>query len=161
MQRCVRACVRACAPAGESLLNDGTALVLYTIFSQALLLEERTIPEQFGFFFRLALGGFGTGIVVGVLTVLVFQLMHSSLLETTWTVAAAYLTFFMCENENVHFSGVIAVVFLGVTVSLYGQTRLTSPEFMENFWTMWNFIANTLIFSITGVIVVESVFFES
>jgi len=145
---------------GESLLNDGTALVLYKLFSEALLGNENNLGDQFVFFIRLALGGFGTGVIFGAITVLMLQFLASSLLETTWTFGAAYLTFFVCENENVQFSGVIGVVFLGVTVSLFGHTRLTSPEFMEHFWTMWNFVANTLIFSIAGVIIAENTFFE-
>ena len=145
---------------GESLLNDGTALVLFTIFSDALLSIERSTGDQFLFFFRLALGGMGVGVAAGLVSVLVFTAMRSWVHETTWTIAAAYLTFFLCENENVQFSGVLGVVFLGITISLYGGTRIDHIDFLQNFWTMWNFIANTLIFSITGVIVAESVFFE-
>ena len=46
--------------------------------------------------------------------------MNNWVQETTWTVAVAYLTFFLCESEAVHFSGVLGVVFLGITISLYG-----------------------------------------
>ena len=74
---------------GESLLNDGTALVLYTIFKTGLLERTDPIGDQFLFFFRLALGGFGAGVVVGIITVFMLQFMSSSLLETTWTVGVA------------------------------------------------------------------------
>lgn len=145
---------------GESLLNDGTALVLFSIFSDALLSIERSIGDQFLFFFRLSLGGIGAGIVVGIISIFCFQMMSNWVQETSWTIGAAYLTFFLCENSSVHFSGVLGVVFLGITVSLYGRTRIENVTFLENFWTMWNFIANTLIFSITGAIVAENIFFE-
>ena len=143
---------------GESLLNDGTALVVYSIFREALLGNRKELGEQFGFFFQLALGGFALGVIIGAITVFVLQFLNSSLLETTWTLAAAYLTFFACEK--IHFSGVLGVVFLGVVVSFFGKTRMTSNYFMESFWSMWNFIANTLIFSIAGVIIAESIFYE-
>ena len=43
---------------GESLLNDGTAIVLFTVFKDALAKEEdRSFLESIGFFLRLSLGG--------------------------------------------------------------------------------------------------------
>jgi NhaP-type Na+/H+ or K+/H+ antiporter len=67
---------------GESLMNDGSAVVFYNIFSQRFF-YEMGIPEVgaeigwgegFLLFFRLSLGGMCIGLVFGVCTV--FVLYH-------------------------------------------------------------------------------------
>lgn len=145
---------------GESLFNDGTALVLFSIFSRALRGIEFSPSDMVVFFFRLALGGVAAGFLVGLLSVGLFNLMSNWVQETAWTIAAAYLTFFACENEYVHFSGVLGVVTLGIVVGFWGKPRLDRPNLLAAFWNMFNFIANTLIFTIAGAIIAESIFFE-
>jgi NhaP-type Na+/H+ or K+/H+ antiporter len=58
------------------------------------------------------------------------------------------------------------VSFGGSVVRLFvrfcpGDTRLTESQVTNHFWAVWNWIANTLIFTIAGAIIAEAIFFEN
>ena len=72
---------------GESLLNDGSVVVLSNIFS-SLYFYELGIPAGFGtfsvgegfvYFFRLSLGGCAIGFAFGVITVLMLKFLNRRL----------------------------------------------------------------------------------
>ena len=68
-------------------------------------------------------------------------------------ILATYVTFFIAEGL-LHVSGVIALVSFGLTLTYIGKPRL-NPEanrFMENFWGLAGYMANTLIFILVGVV---------
>lgn len=96
---------------GESLLNDGSVVVLYNIFS-SLFFNELGIPgfgeefslgEGFAYFFRLSLGGSAIGFVFGLGTVLMLKLLNRRLseeenvIQVVLTVSSAYLAYFTSE----------------------------------------------------------------
>ena len=59
-------------------------------------------------------------------------------------------------------SGVIALVAFGLTVTYVGKPRL-KPQvntFMEHFWELLTYIANTLIFILVGIVIAEKVDFS-
>jgi len=53
----------------ESLFNDGTAMVFYTIFLEFTIGKEMSIGESIVLFLRLALGGIGLGILAGLMVI--------------------------------------------------------------------------------------------
>lgn len=127
---------------GESLLNDGSAYVFYTIFQQRFF-YELMIPgvgssigwgEGFKLFFQLALGGCAIGLAFGLgVVILLFALNRrlsgeDSLAQVVTTITAAYLSYFSAEVAGC--SGIIAVLFLGVTVKSLGITMINSPNLM-------------------------------
>ena len=90
---------------GESLLNDGSVVVLFNIFS-SLFFYELNIPAGFGtfsvgegfvYFFRLALGGCAIGFAFGLGTVMMLKMLNRRLSEeenvvqVVLTVSSAYL----------------------------------------------------------------------
>ena len=141
---------------GESLLNDGTAIVIFMVFFLGMTgaaSDSSPIIE----FLRVALGGTLIGIVVGALTInWVRRVFNDALVEISVIIAAAYLTFYMCEHFF-HVSGVLGLVALGLAMASVGRTRI-SPEvehFLHEFWDLAAFIANTLIFLIVGVVIAQ------
>ncbi|PWI34302.1 cyclic nucleotide-binding protein [Vibrio albus] len=143
---------------GESLLNDGTAIVLFTLFYGMLTLSghaETGIISISGQFLLVVLLGMGIGALVGAIVLFwCSRLFNRPLVEITLTIIAAYITYYVAENLF-HVSGVVAVVTLGLMLAGFGRTRI-SPEvsdFLHHFWHMMAHIANTIIFVLVGIII--------
>ena len=142
----------------ESMLNDGTAIVLFmTIFG--LITGEAAGGNAFIDFLRVSLGGVLVGAVIGwgILSWLK-RVFNDALIEITVVIGAAYLSFFIAESV-LHVSGVIAVVTLGISMAGPGKTRVSPgvTHFLHEFWELAAFIANTLIFIIVGVVIAQQV----
>lgn len=142
----------------ESLLNDGTAFVFYSILLERVVGEERSVGGIFGFFFQLSFGGIAMGIVFGVVASFwISKVFNDALIETSITIFAAYLVFWV--SEEIQVSGVLAVVFLGLALSR--AKAVVSPDIeqsLHHVWEMISFAANTLIFLLAGAIVAEKMF---
>ncbi len=145
----------------ESLLNDGTAIVIFMVFFLTLTGnagDTSAIVE----FIRVALGGVLLGVIIGM--IIISWVKHSfndALFEITTIISAAYLTFYLAEHFF-HVSGVLGLVALGLLMAGIGRTRI-SPEvghFLHEFWELAAFIANTLIFLIVGVIIASRAIFS-
>ncbi|MEN8157814.1 MAG: cation:proton antiporter [Bacteroidota bacterium] len=144
----------------ESLLNDGTAIVIFSV----LLLsftggEAETGPVME--FLRVAVGGTLVGVLFGWIAIRwVKRVFNDAMIEISVIIAAAYLTFFVAEHF-LHVSGVLGLVALGLMMGGIGKTRI-SPEvkhFLHEFWEIAAFIANTLIFLIVGVVIANDITF--
>jgi len=145
---------------GESLLNDGTAIVFFSLF-YGFALGSSSQVDTIGLvldFFRIVLMGSAIGIVVGWLILWVIgKLFNQAMIEITLSVVAAYISFII--SEAMHVSGVVSLVALALMFSSYGRTRI-SPEvthFLHQFWEMMAYMANTLIFLIVGIVIVLQV----
>lgn len=143
---------------GESLLNDGTAIVLFTLFYGLLAFQDNqhigvlTVGGEF--LMVVVLGLFIGAGVGGVVLAWVGRVFNQPLVEITVTISAAYIAYYIAENVF-HVSGVVAVVSLGLILASFGRTRI-SPEvadFLHHFWHMMAHIANTLIFVLVGIII--------
>ncbi len=139
---------------GESLLNDGTAIVLFMVFFLGIS-GEASDTNGFVEFLRVALGGVGIGLLVGWLTLRWLKgVFNDAMVEISVVVAAAYITFYVAEHF-LHVSGVLALVALGLMVGGFGRSSI-SPQvehFMHEFWELAGFIANCLIFLIVGLVI--------
>jgi len=146
---------------GESLLNDGTAIVLFMVFFLGITGEtadNHPVVE----FFRVAFGGLFIGALFGYFVIFwIKNVFNDALVETSLVIAVAYLTFFIAEHLF-HVSGVLGLVALGLIIGGVGRSRI-SPQvehFMHEFWDLAGFIANCLIFLIVGIVVAERSVFE-
>lgn len=147
---------------GESLLNDGTAIVIFMVIYLGLTgagVDNSPIIE----FIRVPFGGVAIGLVIGYLIIKwVKKVFNDALVETSLIIAAAYIAFFIAEHFF-HVSGVLALVAFGLVMASAGRTKI-SPEvqhFLHEFWELAAFIANTLIFLIVGVVIAERTVFTS
>lgn len=144
---------------GESLLNDGTAIVLFMVFFLGLSIApaEQIATNGFVEFLRVAFGGIAVGAIIGVIVLKwIKKVFNDAMVEISVVVAAAYITFYVAE----HFlavSGVLALVALGLILGGLGRSSI-SPQvehFMHEFWELAGFVANCLIFLIVGFVIAE------
>jgi len=147
---------------GESLLNDGTAIVIFMVFYLPIVgLGGDGSP--FVDFIYIACGGTILGILIGYIVVAwVKRVFNDAFVEISVIIAAAYLVFFAAE-DFFHVSGVLGLVSYGLVMAGVGKTRI-SPEvghFLHEFWELAAFIANVLIFIIVGVVIAERGVFDA
>jgi len=139
---------------GESLLNDGTAIVFFMVFLLGLT-GAATGGSPIGEFFRVSVGGILLGVIIGGVTIAwVKRVFNDAMVEISVIVVAAYLTFYIAE-DFFHISGVLGLVALGLAMASVGKTRISPgvEHFLHEFWELAAYIANTLIFIIVGVVI--------
>ncbi|WP_231621313.1 cation:proton antiporter [Synechococcus elongatus] len=138
---------------GESLFNDGVALVIFGLIVELQAGEQVTAISAVQSFFLVVLGGGLLGLATGYLASGLFRtLADDSLSGILLTVAVAFGTFQLGEALNV--SGVVAVVVAGLTVGNLALDRAQSPSSrltLINFWEYAAFCVNTFIFLFIGV----------
>jgi monovalent cation:H+ antiporter, CPA1 family len=140
---------------GEALLNDATAILLYTVLLGVIVSGRQLHIGQGAVEFVISFGG-GTalGVVAGrVLLSTIPWTRDDRLAEATLAVAFAYLSFIVADR--VHVSGVVAVLAAGMTVSAFGRTRITpyNWSFLADLWEQLAFWANSLIFLLAAILV--------
>ncbi|EDQ85557.1 uncharacterized protein MONBRDRAFT_38746 [Monosiga brevicollis MX1] len=144
---------------GESLLNDGTALVLFTVFYDMSRGEEVDAGVFVRMLFQLAAGGVALGIAWSMVTIfLVRQIFNDKLAETTLIASSSFLVFYVAEHLC-HVSGVLAVVTMAIAFVWIGRAQVT-PEVLsslESFWHILAYIAETLVFVLAGVMISQRI----
>lgn len=143
---------------GESLLNDGFAIILFKIFFIFSLPGPGVSGVQM-MIFVVKILFCGPLLGIGMARITLFILSHvynDALIEITLTLTSTYITFYLGERFEI--SGVLAVLILGIEVN--SQKANISPEvevFLHRFWEMLEYLANTLIFIIVGIVIADSV----
>ena len=107
---------------GESLFNDGTALVLFNLTLAVAHQRGVQLPEQPGRIscaFRI--GGIAVGLVLGWMISWLIAHIDDYLIEITLTTVLAYGAYLLAEQLD--FSGVLAVVAAGLVNGNLGTQR--------------------------------------
>ena len=136
----------------ESLLNDGTAIVFFTL-SLALLAGSATTPAQLTWqFVTIVGGGAAIGLTIGLAASIVTRRIDDPMIEITLTTIAAYGSFVFAET--LHFSGVIATVaagmFCGNVAARGGGMAASTRVATESFWEYVAFALNSIVFLLIG-----------
>ncbi len=149
---------------GESLFNDGTALVVFRIILGIVVAGTFSLSNLASGamdFILISIGGSLVGVLLGVIfSWVIGKIWNNPLVEITLTVVLAYSSFIIAEHF-MHVSGVIATVVAGLTLGSYGRSKV-SPQVMGNvqsFWEYLAFICNSLIFLLVGLSIDLSFFY--
>jgi CPA1 family monovalent cation:H+ antiporter len=136
---------------GESMINDGTALVLYSIALGVATGGAFSLGDAALEFVAVSVGGIAVGLAVGFLSILFIRRQTDASLVVVLTLLTAYGAYIGAEEAGV--SGILAAVVAG----LYGgyqspravdaETRLSSVAF----WNVLIFALEMTLFVLLGV----------
>jgi len=143
---------------GESLFNDGTAIVIFNLMLTIAVTGYFNLGESLLNFFIVSGGGILIGLVLGLLISLTISVVDNSLIETTLTSVLAFGSYIIAEQF--HVSGVLAVVAAGIVSGNLGPRRMapTTRILVFNFWEYAAFLANSFVFLLIGLQIDLSIF---
>ncbi|QQR90505.1 MAG: sodium:proton antiporter [Myxococcales bacterium] len=140
---------------GESLLNDGVAVVLFTVLAANLSLGHTEHVLSFAwvsrFFAWEVLGGLGLGAVIGLLVSYLLTFSDDRLVEITLSTVAVFASHMFAGQ--LHVSGVLAVVAAGMACGNVGAKfglSERSHEAVAGFWEYAVFVSNSFVFLLIG-----------
>ncbi len=141
---------------GESLLNDGTAIVVFGVLLELAVGEHfHGVGATLGHFLVVVVGGLAVGLALaGFLAWWIGKTFNDPSVEITLTIVLGYTAMFVAEGLF-HVSGVMALVAAGLWLGGPARTRI-SPEighFLHHFWELLAYLANTLIFFLVGMVI--------
>jgi CPA1 family monovalent cation:H+ antiporter len=136
---------------GESLLNDGTALVLFNLMLAIAITGEFNLLSGVLEFITVAVGGIMLGLLLGWVISRLISRIDDYLIEITLTTVLAYGSYLLAEQ--LHFSGVLAVVAAGLITGSLGPQGMspTTRIVLYNFWEYITFLVNSLVFLLIGL----------
>jgi Na+/H+ antiporter len=135
----------------ESLVNDGTALVLFRVAVVAAVSGEFSIWDVSWRFVWAVVGGIGIGLVVGFLVAETRRRIDNPPVEVTLSLMTGYFAFIPAAAVSA--SGVISVVTAGVYLG-WRTPELTSVQTRLQGEALWNivaFVLNALVFALVGL----------
>ncbi|PID70200.1 hypothetical protein CSB37_03425 [bacterium DOLZORAL124_38_8] len=148
---------------GESLLNDGTALIVFQflLLSWATFGQEAFHISEIGHFLLNIATGVGIGLVLGKFFTFAIIKSENKGVQMTLSLILAHVTFIIAE-ALFHSSGILATMTAGIIMGSFGKTRF-SPERQKSFvdiWSFLEFISNSLIFLLLGIKLGQVPFWE-
>jgi monovalent cation/hydrogen antiporter len=143
---------------GESLVNDATALAIFSVAIAAAVGEATFIENPIALFGYGVLVGTVIGFALGALVTWVRGRLGNPTLETTVSVLVPFAAFLLAEQ--VHASGVLAVVFAGFFVAVNsnhdergnrsGTQHLTRLQ-ERNVWPVLDILLESFVFAYIGL----------
>jgi Na+:H+ antiporter len=136
---------------GESLLNDGTSIVFFSLILSLVLggtASPGGLVEDFG---REVGGGAVVGAVIGFAISQAVRHIDEAMVEVMLMTVAAYGSFLVADQLG--FSGVISTVTAGLICGNYGARAGMSPTTriaVRTFWDYFGFALNSLVFLLMG-----------
>jgi Na+:H+ antiporter len=136
---------------GESLFNDGTAVVLFQILFAAAVAGHFSIASGVLSFTESVAIGAAVGFALGYVASKVTGKIDDAQVEITLTTIVAYSSYLLANHF--HASGVIATVMAGLIVGNWG-TQGMSPRTRVALWSFWeyaSFAMNSVLFLLIGM----------
>jgi Na+/H+ antiporter len=136
---------------GESLVNDGTALVAYRFAVIAVVTGSFSLSHATWRFFVNVAGGIAIGLVVGYLIRRLRRRLDNPPVEITVALLSGYFAYLPAQAAGV--SGVLAAVTVGVYMGWY-TPELTTPQTRMQGQAVWEIallLLNGLLFALVGL----------
>ncbi len=141
----------ATAVEAESLLNDGTGIVIFAI-ALAATSGSSSVLDGVVRFVVVVVGSGLLGAAAGFIATQLLRVTQDHLVELAISLVLAYGAYLVADA--LHGSGIIATTAAGVTLGAYGRRHGLSPRAADSINLVWEFIAfllTALIFLLIGL----------
>ncbi|MGZ6271399.1 MAG: cation:proton antiporter [Candidatus Limnocylindrales bacterium] len=143
---------------GESLFNDGTGIVLFTI----ALAGGDVLVGGLASFCVIVVVSIALGLVLGGLAAWIGSRIDDVNIELTLTLVAAYGVYLLADD--LHQSGIIATVVGGIVIGTYGRHAGMSARTRVAIDTVWGYLAfvlTALVFLLIGLTITPDVLIDA
>lgn len=138
---------------GESMVNDGTSIVLFTIFLSMFETGNGfSSGKLIGEFLLVSLGGIAIGLVLGWLLSRAIHYTRDKQYQVMLTIITAYGGFYIAEAVGV--SGVLATVVAGMMLSFEIGREIKENKLrksLDGFWDIVNPTILSVLFLMIGI----------
>jgi monovalent cation/hydrogen antiporter len=136
---------------GESLVNDGTALVAYRFAVAAVVTGSFSLAAASGRFVVNIVGGIVVGLAVGLVIREVRRRLDNPPVEITISVLSGYFAYLPAEALGV--SGVLAAVTVGIYMGWHTPELTTAQTRLQGVavWEILFFLLNAFLFTMVGL----------
>ncbi|MDP9492525.1 MAG: Na+/H+ antiporter [Actinomycetota bacterium] len=136
---------------GESLVNDGTALVAYRFAVAAVVTGSFSLAAASGRFVLSIVGGIVVGIAVGLVIREVRRRLDNPPVEITISILSGYFAYLPAEALDV--SGILAAVTVGIYMGWHTPELTTAQTRLQGVavWEILFFLLNAFLFTIIGL----------
>jgi CPA1 family monovalent cation:H+ antiporter len=139
--------------AGESLFNDGVAVVLFLVLARiATGGEEVSAGTVLSLFVRETVGGVLFGLAAGGLAYWMLKRVDNYQVEVLITLALTTGGYVLAER--LHLSAPVAIVVAGLLIGNHGRLLAMSDrtrEHLDTFWELVDEILNAVLFVLIGL----------
>ena len=143
--------------AGESLLNDGVGVVVFTIVVAIAVGGDAHdggigVLSVLELFVYEAVGGAVLGLVAGYACYRAMRQINEHNLEVLITLAMVMVTYAVATR--LHLSGPISMVVAGLLIGNQGMTYAVSDntrDYVEKFWSLLDEVLNSVLFLLIGL----------
>ncbi|CAH8353881.1 unnamed protein product [Eruca vesicaria subsp. sativa] len=145
---------------GESLMNDGVSVVVFQLFLKMVMGGTSDWSFIIKFLAQNSFGAVGIGVAFGIASVFWLRFVFNDIVvQITVTLSISYFAYFTAQ-EWAGVSGILTVMTLGMFFAAFARTAFKGDNLqsLHHFWEMVAYIANTLVFILSGVIIAEGDF---
>ncbi len=137
---------------GESIINDGTALVLFAVSVSVAVGGNPVSPAALtGRFIGSYVGGIVAGLLVGWLVTLIRRNIDSPVEEGALSLLTPFAAFLLAQSFDC--SGVVAVLMSAFMLTYFGPTVIRARSRLQAFafWDITTFLLNGSLWVFVGV----------
>ncbi|MCM3760834.1 sodium:proton antiporter [Alkalihalobacillus oceani] len=148
---------------GESMVNDGTSIVLFTVVAGVLATGESfRLISFFSDFFIVSIAGILIGVLFGWIVTKAVHLTHHRQYQIMLSIILAYGSFYCAEHLGV--SGVLASVTAGLMLSRTFEKSAKEEHFRQSLDGFWDAVEPSilaLLFLIIGIVATKYLSFQN
>ncbi|KAG2268297.1 hypothetical protein Bca52824_062852 [Brassica carinata] len=140
---------------GESLMNDGVSVVIFQLFLKMVMGSTSDWGFIIKFLAQNSFGAVGIGVAFGIASVFWLRFVFNDIVvQITVTLSVSYFAYYTAQ-EWAGVSGILTVITLGMFFAAFARTAFKGDSYqsLHHFWEMVAYIANTLVFILSGVII--------